>query len=627
MGGIAGLVCTEEDGSPGEDEIVRVADSIGATGREEGSFFQNGPVAFGAASSPGSEAGVASRRLADGIVAAGFHGALYPLAKSPLGEVLDRYLAQGIEAVEQLRGDFVAVVWDGRDRTLHLVVDAFRVRPLFYARDTGRIRFGSKMRFLRAPSAARTIDPCAVIELVESSRISTPRTIYRELRKLPEGHRASVRNGSLSIVRYWRPDYRTPDRRRFAALAEELRRTFLDSVRVRLEVDRARGDVGAYLSGGIDSTTVVGVLTQLTGSPVQAFSIGFEEVGFNELEFARHAAEAFGAVHHVHLVTPEETRRAIPLLLDAFDEPFGNASAVPAYYCAAMAASRGVRTLYAGDGGDELFAGNEHYASRRVLEIYDHVPRPVRALLEPAAAAVSTLLPFGPFPKAHRYIQRARVRYPERLGSYRLYGVMSPADLFEPDFLARAGGTFDPFELQAERYRDAPADAELDRQLYVDLRLLITDSDLFKVTRTAEAAGIGVRFPFLDRALADFAARVPARRKMAGLELRTFFKRAYADLLPPKTRAKRKHGFGLPIAGWLRTDRALHEMMRDLVLGDRATGRGILRRSGAEELVRRHATDPTSFYGTVLWNLMILELWMQQHEHSAAGAPMGTVRC
>jgi asparagine synthase (glutamine-hydrolysing) len=168
---------------------------------------------------------------------------------------------------------------------------------------------------------------------------------------------------------------------------------------------------------------------------------------------------------------------------------------------------------------------------------------------------------------------------------------------------------FEPDTYVHAHYAQAPARTELDRQLYVDLKLAISDNDLFKVTRATEAAGITVRYPFLDHLLAEFAATVPASIKMRGTNLRSFFKRAYADLLPSKTRLKKKHGFGLPIPVWLRTDRRLNELMHELVLGARSVQRGYFRRRALEELVKRHQTDQTSFYGTVLWNLMILELW------------------
>lgn len=642
MGGLAGVLFSDTGRRVEPGALAAQARALAGPGGTAGepAVLIEGPLGIAVQASPGSAASIARRDAGGAPRVAAIAGALYGApglsrerlrAADPAAILLDLYEHSGIAGLTALDGDFALALWDGSREELHLVVDPFRVRPLFVTSDGSRILFGTKLRAVTASPhvGARSLDPTGVIELVESSRISTPRTIVQGISKVPEGHRVVYARGRAAVERYWRPEYRRPDPRKPDELAAELKDRFERAVRVRVEADGAASGLGAYLSGGIDSTTVTGMLSRILGTPAPAFSIAFEEAGFNELGYARTAAKAYGSEHHVYHVTARDTLDAIPLLTDAFDEPFGNASAVPAYYCARMAAERGIHTLFAGDGGDELFAGNEHYASRRVLEYYDRVPPPLRSLVvEPAAMMAGSLVPWGPFHKAKKYVQRARIPYPARLAAYSLYREIPRVSLFEREFLDLAGEGFDPFEAQASRYRDAPATAELDRQLYVDLRLLIVDSDLFKVTRTAEAAGIAVRFPFLDRPLAEFAATIPAGLKMRGLELRSFFKEAYADLLPEETRLKKKHGFGLPIAGWLRTDPALNELMRELVLGPRALGRGILSRRGAEELVRLHREDTTSFFGTALWNLMVLELWLRRlEERDPAGAAFGPVPC
>lgn len=215
-----------------------------------------------------------------------------------------------------------------------------------------------------------------------------------------------------------------------------------------------------------------------------------------------------------------------------------------------------------------------------------------------------------------KYIQRARVPYPERLSAYGLFETLSLAELLEDDFRATLTRDYDPAGPMHHYYFQAPATSALDRQLYIDLKLAISDNDLFKVTRMTEAAGVAVRFPFLDHCLAEVAATVPATLKMRGTQLRSFFKRAYADLLPLATRTKPKHGFGLPIPVWLRTDKRLNEMMHDLVLSPTSIQRGYFQKRALETLVTRHQTDATSFYGTVLWNLMALELWHRKYERA-----------
>jgi asparagine synthase (glutamine-hydrolysing) len=372
--------------------------------------------------------------------------------------------------------------------------------------------------------------------------------------------------------------------------------------------------IGAFLSGGIDSSTVTGILTKLTKAPVKCFSIGFGEQRFNEMEYARIAARHFGAEHHEYYVTPEDTLKAIAIVLESFDEPFANASAIPTYYCAKLAKEHGVDVLYAGDGGDELFAGNERYSAQRLFDYYTRIPQGLRDwIIRPSVTALADVTGLSLLTLAKKYIRRASIPLPQRLYSYGLFNVIPMSELFHPDIVNAVGKDYDPYTPVYDHYRTAPATTELDRQLYIDLKLTISDNDLLKVTRMTRAAGIVARFPFLDYRLAEFAMGVPARLKMPGRNLRVFFKRTYADLLPKEIVSKTKHGFGLPIPIWLRTDKRLNEMMLELVLGQRTTQRGMFRRQALENLVAQHRTSPSSFYGDILWNVMIVEMWMRKY--------------
>jgi asparagine synthase (glutamine-hydrolysing) len=363
------------------------------------------------------------------------------------------------------------------------------------------------------------------------------------------------------------------------------------------------------LSGGVDSTTVTALLARQAGRPVSAFSIGFAERYFNEMDFARVAAKAAGVTHHEYYVTPDDAFEAVPIVLDSFDEPFANASAIPTYFCARLAREHGVNVLYAGDAGDELFAGNERYASRRVFDHYDRVPRFLRdGLLTPGIELLAKGVPGPFFRRARNYVRQASLPYPERITSFSVFNYIPLRTLFTEDLLQSAGA-WSPGDDVARHYRAARAHDVLDRELYIDLKLSISDNDLFKVTRMTHAAGIAVRFPFLDRDLAEFSATVPARIKMRGGRLRSFFKDAYRDVLPPEVSTKKKHGFGLPIAMWLETHPPFREMIGDLLLSPRALNRGYFRRDGVEALLRGHRNDPKGFYGTFLWNMMTLEMW------------------
>jgi asparagine synthase (glutamine-hydrolysing) len=233
--------------------------------------------------------------------------------------------------------------------------------------------------------------------------------------------------------------------------------------------------------------------------------------------------------------------------------------------------------------------------------------------LKPLVNLLARVIPLKPFVKGRRYIQKAEQPFEERVTAFGLYRSLPIEALFTPDARGALNGDYSPASIVRQCLRNARAIDSLDKELYLDLKLAISDNDLLKVTRMTEAAGVGVHFPFLDRHLADFAATIPARIKMKGRKLRSFFKEAYRDLLPREVLQKQKHGFGLPTFLWLRTDRALNEMMLDLVLSPRSIQRGLFEKKGIESLVEHHKTEATSFYGTTLWNLMILELWFRRN--------------
>src|SRR5262249_39204306 len=420
-----------------------------------------------------------------------------------------------------------------------------------------KLSFASRMKGLLASPLLekRTINPEAIIDIVASSVVPTPKTIFRQVKKLPPGHMLICRKGEARLTPYWEIDFLQPNEANQAELARKLKAHFTDAVAVRLDQDAAPDRVGTFLSGGVDSSTVTGVISRMTNRSVKAFSVGFAEEQFNEISYARIAAKAFGAEHYEYFVSPRDVYQTIPILLDVFDEPFANASAIPTYFCAKMARERGVEVLYAGDGGDELFAGNERYATQRLFDDYYKIPGWLREpVVKPLVFFLAEKLKWDLLVKAQKYIRRSSIPYPARLSSYGFFNTVSLADCFEESFLATIGHEYNPYAAVNSYYYQAPARSELDRQLYIDLKLAISDNDLFKVMRMTEAAGVVVRYPFLDDRLAEFAATVPAKIKMRGRALRSFFKNTYADLLPREIRDKRKHGFGLPIPVWLRTD-------------------------------------------------------------------------
>ena len=628
MGGIYGYLFKRPGTAPVELEALdRMGAALGsavAPSTPRAHTLRIGCIALGAVESPHRQVTVLQVQEASASVAIAFYGNLCEIGGidatsfdgARIGrDLLARYAARGESFLDDLRGEFALAIADSARGRLLLATDLLRIHPLLVYEDDERLVFASRMVALGSSGylRKRTLAAEGLIDVVASSMIPSPGSIYREILKLPPGHTLVHANGASTIACTRDLDFRDDDPGTPAVLSQRLKELVRESISLRLPANRDSDAVGIFLSGGLDSSTVAGVLSGLRSRPVRSFTIGFNEAHFNELEYARIAAKAFGTEHHEYVVTPADTLDALPKILDWFDEPYANASAIPTYFCARLAREHGVEVMLAGDGGDELFAGNPWYGTRRLFDYYGMLPRWLgEGILRPSLRAASRT-GFPLLRKAERYVERARMSYPDRLASYGVFQLLPMRELFTADFLDSLPRPYVPFHATRRLYAAAPATTELDRQLYVDLKLVIGDNDLLKVGRMTEAAGVAVRFPLLDSKLARFAAAIPAKVKMPGTELRSFFKRAYSDMLPPETLQKRKHGFGLPIPLWLKTDPGLHELMRDLLLGRPAVERGIFRREAIEDLLRRHEADTAHYYGAVIWNLMMVELWLRKH--------------
>ncbi|MGE0823682.1 MAG: asparagine synthase (glutamine-hydrolyzing) [Candidatus Binatia bacterium] len=632
MSGIFGIITYPQDRKVAATDLQAMAHALVYEPhyREVDPTLHLGHVGMGVVPFAGRLAGTAESVVHGQSVALVFFGSLYNVRHlgvqgrvetDILDALLQLYVAEGTSFVERLRGDFVIAVWDGRDLALHLFTDRFRVHPIFYAYNRSQFIFASRMKALLVTSFLEepTVNAEAVVDTLASSFVPTPKTIFTQVQKLPPGAVLTYRRGNVSIDAYWDINFLHPESTDDLTLVRTLKQRFINSLMVRLEQDSTPECIGTFLSGGIDSSTVTGTLSQLIDQPVKSFSIGFDEQRFNEMSYARLAARAFNVEHYEYFVTPQDVFTATPLLLETFDEPFANASAIPTYFCAKLAREHGVDRVYAGDGGDELFAGNERYAALRVFEYYDRLPLWLRnAVISPLINVLADSLQLSLLIKGKKYIRRASIPYPDRLSSYSFFREVALSHWLTSEFLETVGSSYDPYLSTNIYYFQAPARSDLDRQMYIDLKLAIADNDLFKVTRMTESVGLTVRYPFLDHRLAEFAASIPAERKMPASDLRVFFKKAYVDLLPREIVHKKKHGFGLPIPVWLRTYKPLNEMMLDLVLSPRSLQRGYFRRQAIEELVEQHRTETsTSFHGTILWNLMILEMWHRRYNDTA----------
>jgi asparagine synthase (glutamine-hydrolysing) len=520
------------------------------------------------------------------------------------------YERHGSDFAEKLRGAFSFVLWDRRERRLVVGIDGFGIKRLAYYQDAGAVLIGSRVDALvRTGDVDPAINPRAIANVLNFTADLAPETIFSRIRRLEPGTVLVISNGQVRPVKYWDMRYGLEQDTDEARLSRELEAVVETSVAAHTKADSFAG-LGAFLSGGTDSSTVVGMMTRKAGGPVHAFSIGFQDQGYNELGYAEIAARRFQARHHTYLVGPEDCFRALPDVIRYFDEPYGNSSAVPTYFCARMARENGVRMLLAGDGGDELFGGNERYATDRLFAKYFLVPAVIRkGLIEPALRALP--MESGITGRARRYTRRANIPGVERMLSFQFLRTHALERVFDADFL-RALGDYSVLDIPNRHYAAVAAGDHLDRLLYVDMKITLADNDLPKVTCMSELAGVQSRFPFLDRAVAEFSGRVPARLKVKGTDKRYLFKKAFRELLPAEIIAKKKHGFGIPVASWLKTFPALREQARDTLFSSRAAGRGYFRREFLEELFSMHQSDDSAYYGDTVWTFFALELWHRQ---------------
>lgn len=536
-------------------------------------------------------------------------GAALPAEAGEAALIAALYRRHALDCVRRLQGAFAFALWDGERARLLLATDGFAIQPLHYRVGADGLAFASRLAALRrAPGGASDIDPQAVLHYVYFSFVPTPHTIYRGVHKLPPGHLLTYANGVVQLQPYWDVSYSDAPAR-LAECARPIPRLLGDAVRTQATYGGGADRVGAFLSGGTDSSAISGLLGRVV-QPARTFSIGFAETDFNESGYARLAAQHFRTQHHEYVVSAADAAAFLPQLAAAYDEPFGNSSAIAAYHCARLARAAGVETLLAGDGGDELFAGNTRYVTNEVFELYHRVPGWLRAGgLEPLLRRLPVALPL--VGKARKYVRRAALPQPLRFFSYNLLHSFEPRGIFTADFLD-AVDLEAPLELAAAHYRRPDTTSMLNRLLYLDLKLAITDNDLRKVTRMCELAGVRVRYPMLDRLLVEHSGGIPAALKLRRGRERYVFKQAFRALLPAEILRKQKHGFGVPVSRWLR-QAPLRDIAEEALRSPQFAQRGYVRREFVEQLFAWHREDRTNFFGDVLWVLLMLELWHRAH--------------
>src|SRR5215813_12426780 len=522
--------------------------------------------------------------------------------RSDTEAIVHAYEQYGTACVDHLRGMFAFAIWDAKRQSLLMARDRAGEKPLYYTlTPTGTLVFGSELKsVLEHPDVSRTTSAESLDAYFSLGYVPDPLSIFKDIKKLPPGHLLTFTNGKMQVREYWDFTYETNSHhRREEDYLEELRALLDEAVRIRLVSDVP---LGAFLSGGVDSSTVVAFMARHMNQPVKTFSIGFLEDSYSELRYARQAAKKFGTDHHEFFVTPEICN-VVDELAWHFDEPFADSSAIPTYVVSKLAREH-VTVVLSGDGGDELFAGYTRYVTERKRRKFGLLPRRLRqGLMEP----ISRTLPHGAWGRnfLHNVALDPIDRYFDNVS---IFTGLNKRSLYTPDF-ASALGKDSQVGMTFQEYGDnVSTNALLDAMLYIDSKTYLPGDILTKVDRMSMAVSLEARVPLLDHKLIDFVTRIPASMKMTGLEQKHLFKRAVADLVPEEVLTRPKQGFGVPIQQWI--NEQLRERIRDTLTDVRFRQRGIISPRYTDVLLDEHERGRRD-HSMALWALLMLELWYQ----------------
>jgi asparagine synthase (glutamine-hydrolysing) len=537
------------------------------------------------------------RQLRVELEAAGHH--FY--TSSDTETIVHAYEQWGADAIAKLRGMFGLAIWDARQRSLLVARDRVGIKPMYYAVAAGRLLFGSELKsLLCSPELPTEIDPDALDHYL--SFLYTPRdgSIFRDVCKLPPGHLLTWREGALAVRPYWQPAATESFSGSEADAVAALERVLVAAVDSHMISDVP---IGAFLSGGVDSSLVVALMARLTTGRVKTFSIGFDEPDFDELVHARRVAEQYDTDHHEVVVRPDAIE-ILDRLIGHFDEPFADSSAIPTWYVSEIARKH-VTVVLSGDGGDELFGGYDRYVPHpRVVGFDRYAPRGLRRV----AAIAANRLPHGVRGKNFlRHVSRSdRGRY---LDAIRFFSSDEKAVLLSADVRASLAGVDPEIRLARhfERYAGLPWPSQMMR---FDLETYLPDDVLTKVDRMSMAHSIESRVPLLDNEVIDFANTLPSDLKIRNGRRKHVLKEVAAKLLPEGLVDRKKQGFGVPLGVWFRG--GLRELFADTLLSSSALQRGYFEPRFVRQIVDEHLSGRRD-HTLRLWQLVVFERWHRQY--------------
>ncbi|MCX7418950.1 MAG: asparagine synthase (glutamine-hydrolyzing) [Planctomycetia bacterium] len=545
--------------------------------------------------------------------------------------IVHLYEELGPDCVQRLRGMFAFAIWDDRRKRLLLARDRVGKKPLFYRLDRGQLTFASELKaLLLVPGAPRRLNVRAIDSFLCYQYVPHPDCMLLDYHKLPPGHVGVFENGMLEVRRYWEPPFEpgvgarfqraptgdTQEQKATSTLEtcstwsadrwrKELRSTLTEAVRLRMRSDVP---LGAFLSGGIDSTIITGLMQEHSERPVHTFSIGFPVKEFDERSFAREAAAHLKTDHHELVVEPNALDM-LPKLLWHYDEPFADSSAIPTMYLSEMTRQH-VTVALSGDGGDEMFCGYTRYLAVKLASRFDRLPGVLKKLL---TAKIWQKIPSG---AGKMSLRRRAKRFLRALGQtpeqryLRWVGIFEESqrqELYTPEF-ARSLGDHNAGDFLLDAYAACPSRDFVTRTTCADILSYLPCDILTKVDVASMAFSVECRSPFLDQEVIELAARMPIELKLHGNQGKQILIDTFADLLPPSIQRRRKMGFGVPLANWFRGE--LKPFLRDVLFDSRTQSRGFFEPAAVQRLFDEHQQQKTD-HSHRLWALLCLELWQR----------------
>jgi asparagine synthase (glutamine-hydrolysing) len=512
---------------------------------------------------------------------------------------------------------FAFAIWDGRARRLFLARDRLGKKPLVYRAEPGRMLFASEIKsLLQVPGVPREMDPIALDQYLTYMYVPHPRTMFRGIAKLPPGHYAVYERGCLSVSRYWFPEFNFESSEPVRELRERFEAELSEAVRLRLRSDVP---LGAFLSGGIDSTTIVGLMQRHLDRPARTFTIGFPVSEFDESGPARLAAGHLGTEHNEFVVQPDSIG-ILPQLVWQFDEPFGDSSAIPTYYVSQITRQR-VTVALTGDGGDELFCGYPRYGTVQQLGAFERLPKPLRQLITnplwrrlPAPNREQSLARRLRF-RMEILAQRADLRYANWVSTFH---PQRRRGLYSTDLATQLDGA-EPAEFVAEAFRSGSRRSTGQQAMLADLQTYLPCDLLAKVDIASMAHGLECRCPLLDHRVVELAISIPYAEIVRGSGPKPFLTSAFKDLIPESLRRRKKSGFRIPLGHWFRGE--LSGLVDQWLLGRESLRRGYFREDAIRQLLAEHRSGRWD-HGDRIWTLLFLEVWQRTFIDPAA-APTG----